>query len=117
MRNTRGTHSDLWRKADQKDEFELLLANREKLLPLINKYSPIEWVSQDDPPIFMDYVREPEPAEFGAERDPTHSPINGLMLAEKLKEAGVEAVVSYKGKEDKSYGSISAFLIEKLGAK
>ena len=102
----------------RKDEFELLLANREKLLPLVNEYSPIEWVSQDDPPIFMDYVREPEPAEFGtAQRDPTHSPINGLMLAEKLKEVGVEAVVSYKGKEDQSYGSISAFLIEKLGAK
>ena len=102
----------------RKDEFELLLANREKLLPQIKEYSPIEWVSKDDPPIYMDYVREPEPAPFGAaQRDPTHSPINGVMLAEKLKDAGVEAVVSYQGNEDKAYGSIAAFLIKKLDAK
>jgi acetyl esterase/lipase len=101
----------------RKDEFELLLANRERLLPLIKEYSPIEWVSSDDPPVYMDYVREPEPAPFGAaQRDPTHSPINGMMLAEKMKAAGVEAVVSYKGKEDKTYGSIPAFLFKKLNA-
>lgn len=102
----------------RKEEFELLLANREKLLPQIKEYSPIEWVSKDDPPIYMDYVREPEPAPIGAaQRDPTHSPINGMKLAEELKDVGVEAVVSYKGNEDKTYGSIGAFLIKKLDAK
>ena len=28
----------------RRDEFELLLTNREKLLPQIKEYSPIEWV-------------------------------------------------------------------------
>jgi acetyl esterase/lipase len=102
----------------RKEEFELLLANREKLLPLIKEYSPIEWVSSDDPPIYLDYTREPPPEKPGSpQRDPTHSPINGIKLAERLKEKGVEAVVSYKGHEDTKYGSIQNFLIKKLTDK
>lgn len=102
----------------RKQEFDLLLASREKLLPLIREYSPIEWASHDDPPIYLDYTRNSSPAQLGKPQpDPTHSAINGIMLAEKLKQLGVETVVSYKGQEDKRYGSIQAFLIQKLAAR
>ena len=41
----------------------------------------------------------------------------GVQLADKLKSAGVEVVVSYPGHTDEKYGSMTKFLIEKLSAK
>ena len=97
------------------EEFELLIANRDKVLPWIKEYSPIELVSKDDPPIYMDYPNQKKPPKVGQEEaDPTHSAMQGVQLAERLKAAGVEAVVSYPDNKDTKYGSINQFLIEKL---
>ncbi len=99
-------------------EFDLLIANRERVLPWIKEYSPIELVSKDDPPIYLDYPRQASPPKIGqVESDPTHSAMYGLQLAERLQSAGVEAVLSYPGHQDSKYGSIEAFLIEKLNSK
>jgi hypothetical protein len=98
--------------------FELLTANREKVLPWIKEYSPLELVSADDPPIYMDYARQTTPPIVGQRQaDPTHSAIYGIKLAEKLQEAGVEAALSYQDHADTKYGSVNAFLIEKLSDK
>ncbi|HZN35012.1 MAG TPA: alpha/beta hydrolase [Pirellulaceae bacterium] len=100
------------------EEFELLIANREKVLPWIKEYSPIELVSQDDPPIFLDYPNQrTEPKVGQPEADPTHSAMYGVQLESKLKSAGVEVVLSYPGHKDEKYGSIQKFLIEKLTTK
>ncbi len=100
------------------EEFDLLIANREKVLPWIKEYSPIELVSKDDPPIFLDYPNQKTPPVIGENQpDPTHSAIYGVKLLEKLKEAGVEGVLSYPGHKDEKYGSIQAFLIAKLKAE
>lgn len=97
------------------EEFDLLIANREKVLPWIKEYSPIELVTTDDPPIYLDYPNQKTPPVLGqAEKDPTHSAIYGVKLAEKLTGAGVEAVLAYPGHEDTKYGSVNAFLIQKL---
>jgi acetyl esterase/lipase len=99
-------------------EFELLMENREKVLPWIKEYSPIELVSKDDPPIFLDYPNQKTPPAVGRnEADPTHSAMYGVKLQEKLKAAGVEVVLNYPGHEDHQYGSVRQFLIEKLQAK
>jgi acetyl esterase/lipase len=99
-------------------EFELLIANREKVLPWIKEYSPIELVTNDDPPIYLDYPNQKAPPKLGQEEaDPTHSAMYGVKLAEKLNSAGVEVIVSYPGRQDTKYGSITKFLIEKLAAK
>jgi acetyl esterase/lipase len=99
-------------------EFELLMENREKVLPWIKEYSPIELVSTDDPPIFLDYPNQKtSPAVGQKEADPTHSAMYGVKLEEKLKAAGVEVVLNYPGHEDHKYGSVPRFLIEKLRAK
>src|SRR3954465_4135862 len=37
------------------DEFKLMMENREKVRSLFKEYSPIELVSKDDPPIYLDY--------------------------------------------------------------
>jgi acetyl esterase/lipase len=100
------------------EEFDLLIANREKVLPWIKEYSPIELVTQDDPPIFLDYPNQKSPPVLGStEPDPTHSAIYGVKLVEKLKSVGVEVILSYPGQLDEKYGSITAFLIAKLNAK
>jgi acetyl esterase/lipase len=102
----------------RQQEFELLIANREQVLPWIKEYSPIELVSPDDPPIYLDYPNQKKPPQIGqTETDPTHSAMYGVQLAGKLSSAGVEVVVSYPGHEDAKYASISKFLIDKLNAK
>lgn len=99
-------------------EFELLIANREKVLPWIKEYSPIELVTRDDPPIYLDYPTQKKPPKLGQkEADPTHSAMYGVQLAKVLDSVGVEAIVAYPGHEDTKYRSIEIFLIEKLSAE
>jgi acetyl esterase/lipase len=99
-------------------EFALLLENREKLMPWIKEYSPIELVSKDDPPIYLAYPKQAQPpVKGGKEPDPTHSAMYGVGLAEKLDAAGVEVVLAYPGHEDETYGSPTKFLIKKLSAE
>lgn len=97
------------------EEFELLIANREKVLPWIKEYSPIELVSKDDPPIYLDYPNQKAPPAIGQkEADPTHSAMYGVQLAERMKAQGLECIVSYPGHQDEKYGSITKFLMTKL---
>lgn len=100
------------------EEFELLIANRDKVMAEIREYSPIELVTEDDPPIYLDYPNQKTTPVIGeAGPDPTHSAIYGIKLAEKMKAVGVEAVLSYPGHEDKTYGTYTDFLITKLKAE
>ncbi|MCI0360257.1 MAG: alpha/beta hydrolase [Planctomycetaceae bacterium] len=99
-------------------EFDLLIADREKVLPWIKEYSPIEQVTKDDPPIYLDYPNQKSPPKVGqTEADPTHSAMYGVKLAEKLAATGIEGVVAYPGHADEKYGSIAKFLIAKLKAE
>lgn len=99
-------------------EFELLVPEREKVLPWIKEYSPIEHCSKDDPPIYFDYPNQKAPPVVGQnEPDPTHSAMHGVKLAERLRPLGVEVVVSFPGQKDEKYGSIAKFLMAKLQVK
>lgn len=103
---------------DRPGEFALLLANRERLLPLIREYSPIEHATSDDPPVFLDYPKQTTPPVPGTPQpDPTHSAIYGIKLADRLRDRGVEAVVTWPGQADATYGSTTAFLVKKLAAR
>jgi len=96
-------------------EFELALANRDTVMPWIKEYSPIELVTSDDPPLYLDFPNQKTTPELGKpEPDPTHSAIYGIKLAEKMKPTGIEVIVSYPGHQDEKYGSINGFLIKKL---
>jgi acetyl esterase/lipase len=98
-------------------EFELLIPKREQVLPWIKEYSPIEWVTKDDPPIYLDYPSEKaEPKVGQPQRDPTHSAIYGIKLAEKMQEAGVEVMLSYPARAEEKLPSLREFLIQKLTA-
>jgi acetyl esterase/lipase len=88
--------------------------DREKLAAWIKEYSPISHVTKDDPPIGL-YYGGVVGAKVGENHpDPTHSPILGIKLAEKLKAAGVEVVFHSNTEKNEKLPTAQAFLIEKL---
>jgi len=100
------------------EEFELLILNREKVLPWIREYSPIELVSKDDPSLFLEYPNQKTEPIFGSkEPDPTHSAIYGIEFAKRCKASGVECIVSYPGKQHSDYKTSVDFLIARLLAR
>ena len=91
-----------------------LSAKREGVLKWIQEYSPIEHVSKDDPPIGLFYGGAKDAKVGGIHPDPTHSPVMGMKLQERLKSVGVECVLAYTGHPDPRYASAQAFLIDHL---
>ncbi len=93
--------------------FQSLIDNREKVLPWIKEYSPIEHVSKDDPPIGMFYGGE-VPVVGGSPKDPTHSGIMGLKLEERLKALNVDVVLVHPGQPHPQYKNSTDYLIDRL---
>jgi poly(3-hydroxybutyrate) depolymerase len=99
------------------EEFELLLKNRESVLPWIREYSPIELISSDDPSLFLEYPNQKtEPVLGGKEPDPTHSAMYGIEFAKRCKEMKVDCIVSYPDHVNPEFNSSIDFLIKKLKA-
>lgn len=97
------------------EEFELLIPNREKVLPWIREYSPIELVTSDDPPLYLEYPNQKEEPVLGkAEPDPTHSSMYGIQLEAVAKSKGVECLVVTRQRPSNEYPTIASFLIAKL---
>jgi acetyl esterase/lipase len=95
--------------------FQALYDNRDKVLKWIREYSPIEHVSKDDPPIFLEYPSQKVPPVVGEkQKDPTHSAVMGLKLEERLKAAGVEVILVYPGHTHPRYRNSADFLIDRL---
>ena len=90
-----------------------LIDNREDVLEWIKEYSPIEHVSKDDPPIAMFYGGE-VPVVGASPKDPTHSGIMGLKLAERLKAVDVDVVLVHPGQPDPKYKNSTEYLIDRL---
>ena len=94
-------------------DFQSLIDNREKVLKWIKEYSPIEHVSKDDPPIGLYYGGDKNAKVGDSPKDPTHSPILGIKLEEKLKAAGVDVILVYPGHNER-YKSGTQDLIDRL---
>lgn len=93
------------------DEVE---GQREKIAEWIKEYSPITHVTKDDPPIGL-YYGGVKGAKVGETHpDPTHSPILGVKLAEKLKETGVPVEFHSNTEPNAKLPNATAFLIEYL---
>ena len=95
-------------------QFAQFLAARDKLLPWIKEYSPIELVSKDDPPIYLHYAAPPALGQ--AQKDPTHTANYGVKLQEALAAAGVECELVYPGAPGVKHRQPVDFLIDKLRA-
>jgi acetyl esterase/lipase len=97
--------------------FQSLIDNREKVLKWIKEYSPIEHVTKDDPPIGLFYDGDKDAKAGDSPKDPTHSPILGIKLEEKLKATGVEVILVYPGRPSEKYKSSADYLIDHLKQK
>jgi acetyl esterase/lipase len=96
-------------------EFEMLIANREQVLPWIREYSPYEWVSRDDPAVYLEYPNQnTEPVLGGNEPDPTHSALYGLQFQAKCREVGIDCEVVYPGHVGSMFANSHAYLIHHL---
>ncbi len=95
------------------DVFQRFYEGRDRVLPWIKEYSPIEWASAGDPPVFLQY--DAPPAAAGqVEKDPTHSAVFGTKLQQRLREVGVECHLSYPGSPETKYRSRYEFLVDRL---
>lgn len=93
------------------DEVEM---NRAKIADWIKEYSPINHVTKDDPPIGL-YYKGVKGAKIGEEHpDPTHSPILGVVLAEKLKKTGIDVQFHSTTTPNEKLPDATAYLIEYL---
>ncbi|QDU96016.1 alpha/beta hydrolase [Lignipirellula cremea] len=82
---------------------------------LMTDAAAITHLTQDDAPVFMTYrggnVKVTKETNDGVW---VHHPLLGLKLQEKMKELGLECVVDYPDHQDKKYGHMANFLIQKL---
>jgi acetyl esterase/lipase len=94
--------------------FQELYDQRDRVLKWIKEYSPIEHVSRDDPPVFLEYSQKEAPVVGEKQKDPTHSAVMGLKLEERLKATGVECILVYPGHPHPRYKHSADFLIDRL---
>ncbi len=89
-------------------------AQREKIADWIKEYSPMSHVTKDDPAIGLFYKGVAGAKKGETHPDPTHSPMLGLLLMEKLDSTGVEGQMSSNTQPNAKYADTTAFLIERL---
>ncbi len=89
-------------------------AQREKIAEWIKEYSPMSHVTKDDPAIGLFYKGVAGAKKGEAHPDPTHSPMLGLLLMEKLDSTGVEGQMSSNTQPNAKYADTTSFLIERL---
>ena len=95
--------------------FKSLIDKREDVLQWIKEYSPIALAKKDAPPIALFYGGGDKNAKVGdSPKDPTHSPILGIKLEEKLKDLGVDVILVYPGRPSAMYKNSTDYLIERL---
>jgi acetyl esterase/lipase len=94
--------------------FQSLFDNRERVLKWIKEYSPIEHATKDDPPIGLFYGGDKDAKVGDSPKDPTHSPILGIKLEEKLRAIGVDVILVYPGRPHEKYKSSEDYLIDRL---
>jgi hypothetical protein len=114
-----GGHAYGFRKQGQskQDEFQAFHDNRDKVMPWVREYSAYHLVTSDDSPVFLQYsTREgdPLPAKGQSPKDPTHSPILGLLFQTQLNKAGVENYITYPGAPKQPWTKAVDFLIDRL---
>ncbi|PQO26676.1 alpha/beta hydrolase [Blastopirellula marina] len=92
---------------------EAVIEKRDEIMPWIEEYSPMAHISKDDPAIGLFYGGE-VPVVGSSPKDPTHSGVMGVKLAEALENADVEVVLVHPGVKDPKYKNSTEFLIDHL---
>ncbi len=74
----------------------------------------MELAAKDSPPIGLFYGGDKDAKVGDSPKDPTHSPILGIKLEEKLKALGVDVVLVYPGHPHAPYRNSADYLIDRL---
>jgi acetyl esterase/lipase len=98
---------------NSQQDFDLFLARRDELLPLIAEYSPYHHVSSDDPPVYLSYSVPPGLGK--PQEDPTHTSNFGVKLQAMMHSMSVECELVYPGAPNVTHKSVVNFLVDKLG--
>lgn len=89
------------------------LAQRETLLPWIERFSPYVLASADDPPVLLFYDNPPNLGR--PYKDPPHSANFGAGLAERLAAVGIEHEINFNNDyANMKYPDLLGFLLGKL---
>lgn len=99
------------------NEFQTFYDNREKVLPWIKEYSPLNLISKDDPPMILLYNSPKKVVKGEPQQDPTHSPLLGKLLEEESKPLGLRVVVAYQAEPSSEYQFPTESLIKLLKEK
>jgi hypothetical protein len=98
---------------EQRDtQFAAFLDARDRLLPVINRYSPYALVTADDPPVYLFYGTPPALGQ--EEKDPTHTANFGVKLKERLDQAGVACELVYPGAPDVKHATVAEYMLNVL---
>lgn len=92
--------------------FDAFLKNRKEIMPWIKEYSPFANVTEDDPPIFLQY--KSPPALGHVQKDPTHTSNFGIKLQEHCIANGVKCELYYPNGPKTTHTDTTAFLISQL---
>ena len=95
------------------NSFDQFLAEREKILPWIAKYSPYALASADDPPVYL-YYKGAAPAIGKPQKDPTHTANFGLKLQQRCKQLGLKCEFVHSGAKHATHKDATAYLIATL---
>lgn len=99
-------------RAKKLSPFAEYLANREKILPWIEEYSPYALVTKDDPPVYLFYGTPPALGQ--EQKDPTHTSNFGVKLQERCESLGVPCELFYPGAPDAKHATVQDYLIGRL---
>ncbi|MEI7686773.1 MAG: alpha/beta hydrolase [Planctomycetota bacterium] len=95
-----------------------VMEKRNDIMPWIKEYSPIEHLTKDDPAILLAYGKQETPPTVGSkQKDPTHSGVMGVKLAERCKAVGVECILIHQDQTNPQYKGTTDFLIDRLKSK
>lgn len=110
-----GAHAFGFAGLSRADSFAPFLAARDSHLSQIRRFSPIEFASRNDPPVFMEFPTQDKPPVPGeAQTDPSHSAVSGLMLQRTLEALGVKVELRYRGDEKTGHADVQEFLLDIL---
>jgi acetyl esterase/lipase len=93
-------------------QFTNFLAARDRLLPVIDRYSPYALVTPDDPPVYLWYGSAPALGQ--PQKDPTHTANFGVKLKERLDAVGVPCELAYPGAAGVEHAKVDDYLLDVL---
>lgn len=99
-------------KENREKNVREFIAQRDKLLPTINTYSPFALATSDAPPIYLYY--RVKPAMGQPTKDPTHSSNYGVKMHQQLQSLGVKTELVYPGAPEVIHPTIEDYLIKNL---